>query len=166
MTDKLKKIIQDEVGVLPKETQGAINSLDWVSIAEEIGKKNLLNESEINDLQVETLLTLVGIEEMGSYTKNIENKVGTSKDEAEKLAGELVEKIFTPIANILTENIKNNIKNKNPNWQQSVNFILSGGDYTAFIERRSDMINTTPISPLSGGTIPPRPDKGEVGRGF
>ena len=65
MTDKLKKIIQDEVGVLPKETQGAINSLDWVSIAEEIGKKNLLNESEINDLQVETLLTLVGIEEMG-----------------------------------------------------------------------------------------------------
>ena len=82
------------------------------------------------------------------------------------MAGELVEKIFTPIANILTENIKNNIKNKNPNWQQSVNFILSGGDYTAFIERRSDMINTTPISPLSGGTIPPRPDKGEVGRGF
>ena len=150
MTEKLKQIIKEEVGKLPKEMREAINSLDWGNVAEEIGKKYLLNDIEVNDFQVETLLILTGIQRDDSYAKNIEDNVGTSKDEAEKIAEEANQKIFTQIYNALTENIKKNIGNKNPDWKQNLNFVLSGGDYSVFAETRDDTINTTSPSPDKG----------------
>ena len=87
MTEKLQQTIKEEVLKLPKETQEAINTFDWGSMAEEIGKKYLLSESEINDFQVETLLVLVGLEDGNLYALNIENNVGISKDEAIKITG-------------------------------------------------------------------------------
>src|SRR3989338_2449559 len=119
MTEKLKQIIKDEVGKLPKETQEAINSLDWGSIAEEIGKKYLLTESGINDFQVETLLVLVGLESLDLYALHIENNVGTSTEEANKIAAEADQKILTPIYEKIKEGIKNNLPNKNRNLEQS-----------------------------------------------
>lgn len=138
MTEKLKQIIKEEVTKLPKEVREAINAFDWAKIAEEIGKKYLLNESEINDFQVETLLVLVGLEDGDSYALNIEDNVGTSKDEAVKIADEALEKIFNPISNMLEENIKKNLQNKKPSPEQTIDFILSGGDYSAFVERAGD----------------------------
>lgn len=151
MTEKLKQIIKEEVMKLPKEAQEAINSLEWGNIAEEIGKKFLLNESEINDFQVETLLVLVGIEDENYYAQNIENEVGTSKNEAEKMAEEVNQKIFTPINNFFIEHIKKSEKIKNPNLEQSLDFILSGGDYSAFLEN-------SPLEEYSRGEVdnPPR----------
>lgn len=143
MTEKLKKIIKEEVTKLPKEIQEAINAFDWVKVAEEIGKKYLLNESETNDFQVETLLVLVGLEDGDSYALNIEENVGTSRDEAVKMADEAFEKIFTPISNSIEENIKKNLPSKKPSPEQTLDFILSGGDYSAFVENMND---TTPDS--------------------
>ncbi|OGI45827.1 hypothetical protein A2121_00710 [Candidatus Nomurabacteria bacterium GWB1_40_6] len=166
MTEKLQKIIKEEITKLPKENQEVINAFDWVKITEEIGKKYLLDENEINDLQVETLLVLVGLEEPDSFAKNIEDEVGTSKGEADKITEEILQKIFIPINDILIENIKKSEKMKDSKWNQNLDFILSGGNYSSFLEKRDNIVNTTPTSPLSGGTTSPRPDKGEVGRGF
>ena len=141
MTEKLKQIIQEKVKKLPKEAQNAVNSLDWVKISEEIGKKYLLSEAEINNFQVETLLVLVGLTDPDFYETNIENEVGTTKEEAANMANDAIAKIFTPISNVIVEKIKNSSKGKNPNWKQSVNFILSGGDYSAFMETRDDIID-------------------------
>lgn len=138
MTDKLKQTTKEELAKLPKEMQEAINVCDWSSITEQIGKKYLPNESEINDFQVETLLVLAGLEESDSYARNIENKVGATKDEATQMAGEAFEKIFEPIMNNMEENIKKNLKNKNANATQNIDFILSGGDYSVFIEGAYD----------------------------
>ena len=85
----------------------------------------MLNESEVNDFQVETMLILAGLEEGKSYARNIENNIGTSKNEAEKIAEEVKQKIFTPINDILVENIKKSEKVKNPDVTQTLNFILS-----------------------------------------
>lgn len=142
ITEKLQKTIKDEVEKLPKEMQEAISALDWAKIAEEIGKKYLLSEGEINDLQVETLLVLVGLEDGNFYAQNIEDNVGTSKDEAEKMAEEALQKIFTPINNILIENVKRSGKSKKASWNQTLDFILSGGDYAAFIEPKSEENST------------------------
>lgn len=136
MTDKLKQTIKEEVEKLPKEKQEAINSFDWVKILEEVGKKYLFNESETNDLQVETLLVLVGIEDLDLYANNVENNVGTSKDQAEKITEEVRQVIFIPIYDILVEKIKKSERVKNPNPEQTLDFILSGGDYSVFSEKR------------------------------
>lgn len=164
MKEKLKKIIEERMGFLSKEAQEAINSLDWISIAEKIGKKYLLTEVEIDNFQVETLLILIGRENGEVYTRNIENEVGVSKEEAEKIADEAEEKIFAPIYNVLEENIKKSGRHKNANSEQTIDFILSGGDYSAFMEQNSLLPDlTSPSAPLS---IPKwRGDGGEVDKG-
>ena len=147
MTEKLKQIIKEELVKLPKESRDAINAFDWGKVSEEIGKKHLLDESEINDLQVETGLVLVGLTYGDSYALNIENNVGTTKDEAEKIVEEANQKIFMPIYYSLTENIKKNLKTKNQNWKQTLDFIVSGGDYSVFINQNSPLEEY----PLGGG---------------
>jgi restriction endonuclease len=156
MTEKLKQTIKEEVEKLPKEIQEGINSIDWVKIAEEVGKKYLLSDSEINDFQVETLLVLVGLEDGDSYARNIENNVVTAKDEAVGMADEAFEKIFTPIKNIMEENIKKNLSIKNPKPEQTLNFILTGGDYSALVAPTSERVET---ETSETGPIPPTLDE-------
>ena len=141
MNDKLKQIIKEKIPYLSKEVEEAINSLDWLSKIEEIGKKYLLSEEEIDNLKTETLLVLTGLEEGEAYERNIENEVGTSKEEAEKITNEATEEIFTPMYNTLMENIKNSGKSKNADHEQNLNFILSGGDYSSFVEEKNDIVN-------------------------
>ena len=143
MTEKSKNLIKEEMLNLPKEAQEAINASGWEKISEEIGKKYLLDEGEIETLQLETASLLLGLIDEDSYPINIEEEVGTSRDEANKIAKEVFQKIFTPINDTLIENIKKSGKDKNPNAEQNLNFILSGGDYSTFMEER-DNENTFP----------------------
>jgi len=152
MTEKLKETIKEELAQLPQEGQDAIDAVNWIKITEEIGKKFLLNEIEINDFQLETLLVLIGVTDPEFYVTNIENQVDITKDKAKSLANEAFTKIFTPIGNIIIENIKKSGKHKDANAEQNLDFILSGGDYSAFVApARADI---------------PTPPSGEVGRGF
>ncbi len=162
MTDKLKQIIKEEVAKLPKENQEVINAFGWENISEEIGKRTLLDESEVNDFQVQTLLVLIGLADPNEYERNIENEVGTSKIEAGKIAEEVFEKIFIPINEALLEKIKNSEKVKNPNFGQTLDFILSGGDYSAFIKEGTRPVTPThPVNTNSSG-VPQKPDTGKI----
>jgi len=158
MTEKLQQTIKEEVGRLPKEMQEVINVIDWLKISEEIGKKYLLEEGEIEDFQLETLLVLIGVEGPTSYAINIENQVGTTKDEAVKMAKEAFEKIFLPIGNALEENIKKNLKNIKPNAEQNLGFIMSGGNYSSFLaptQENSSTPSDKPATPQEGNNTPP-----------
>lgn len=139
MTEKLKQIIKDELVKLPKESQEVINTFDWGTISEDIGKKYLLNENEINGLQVEIALVLLGIVEEDSLSLNIESRVGTSKNEAIKIIEETNQKIFNPMLEKIEEITKNKARTQNPNWNQRVDFIISGGDYSVFIEKTENI---------------------------
>jgi len=112
MTDKLKQIIKEEMEKLPQENQEAINALDWAKITEEVGEEYFLDENQVNNLEVETFLVLVGMTDLEFYAINVENQVETIKDDAEKIAEEITQKIFTPIKDILMENIKKTVKVK------------------------------------------------------
>jgi len=162
---------------LPKEAQDAINASNWEKISEEIGKKYLLDEDEIETFQLETASFLLGLVDEDLYLINIENEVGTSKDEANKIAEEVIQKIFTPVNDVLTENIKKGGKSKNPNAEQTLNFILSGGDYSAFLvpTRENSPLEEYPLggggnastpsreraTPQEGNNIPIKPGKME-----
>src|SRR3989344_3814321 len=147
MTEKLKQTIEEEIAQLPKEGQEAISAVPWVKIAEEIGAKYNLTEEEIDDFILETLIILIGAADFEFYAINIENHVGTTKDGAKSMADEALERIFKPIRKILEDNIKKNLKIKNPTAMQNVNFILSGGDYSAFMTPNSPLEEY----PLGGG---------------
>jgi len=134
MTEKSKKLIQEEILNLPKEVQDAINVSNWEKLSEEIGKKYLINEDEVYTFQLETACFLLGLVDEDQYQKNIEDDIGTSKAEAEKITDEVFQKIFNPINNIFIEKIKKSDNVKNANAEQNLNFILSGGDYSAFLD--------------------------------
>ncbi len=135
MTEKLKQKINEEISKLPKERQEAINAVDWGKITEEIGKKFLLTENEINNLQIETGLALVNLVDLDFYMTNLENNIGLTAGEAKKITIEAFEKIFTPIAKEIEASIKKKLKSENPSWDQIIRFIVSGGDYSNFIEK-------------------------------
>ena len=170
MTDKLKQLFKDGVINQPKEVREAINAFDWGSVCEQIGKKYLFDDAEVNNFQVETALVLLGLVDPALYIKNIENEVGTTAEEAEKIEKEAVEKIFIPISDKVNATIKE--KTKDPKWDQSVDFILSGGDYSVFMERKPvtpsdnaltvkvNIINPTsvkdPVVKINPTSIPPK----------
>lgn len=135
MKEELKQITKDELVKLPKEIQEAINSLNWGNMSEEVGKKYQLDDIKINKLQTEILLVLVGAELLDNLKINLINNLEIDVDDAEKMNYELNIRIFTPIANTLEMLTKKKIKTWNPKWEQSVNFIISGGDYSVFLDK-------------------------------
>lgn len=143
MTEKLQQTIKEEIMELPKEMQEVVNSFDWIKITEEIAEKYSLDEDETTNFQLETLLLLIGTTDPEFYAINIENQVEITKDEAENIARESFQKIFTPLNELITENVKNNIQNKKINWQQNLDFILSGGNYAVFLENNRNVNNNT-----------------------
>ncbi len=134
MTEKLQQIAKDEIVKLPREGQEAINSFPWGETAKSIGLKYSLTEEEINNLQTEVLITLVGYEYLEDLKSNIENNVGITSAEAEKISSELINKIYNPIGAKLNEIVERSDKSIKANWQQNVNFIVSGGNYVSFIQ--------------------------------
>lgn len=138
MTEQLQQTIKEELIKLPIEMREAIRSSGWEEITKNVGGGYLLNEDEINNLQVEVLLVLVNAEYLSDLSINIEWRVEIDKKKAEKIAEELTEKIFTPISNKINEILKNSDKIKYSNWKQNINFIVSGGDYIAFLEERKE----------------------------
>lgn len=135
MNNKLKQKIEEETLKLPKEWQEVICSFDWEKPSKEIGKKYLLTESEINDLQIEIGLVLVGLEEQNSFALNVENNIGTSKNEAEKITEEVNQKIFKLLLKKRSALVKDNLTIEKHGWDKTINFIVSGGDYSVFIEK-------------------------------
>jgi hypothetical protein len=133
MTKELQQKMNEEIAKLPRYNQEAINSIDWDNISWKIGKSNLLTESEINDLQIETGLVLIGLSELDLFVINVEKNTGTTKVQSEKIAKEIYEEIFKPIAEKMEVMVKDKIKSQNPKWDQRINFIISGGDYSNFV---------------------------------
>ena len=135
MNEEFKQKINDELANLPQITQDAIRTVDWTTVTEAIGKAHFLEEDELQDFQVETLLVLIGLEDLDSYTRYIEDEIGTSADEAKKITDEAYGKIFAPIMDVMVRSIKTSPIIKNPTFDKTIKFILSGGDYSVFMEK-------------------------------
>lgn len=151
MNEKLQQFIKDRIESLPQEAREAINVFDWIKLTEEIGKKYLLSETRISYLLVETLLVLARTEDLDSYEDNIEYEVGTTKEEAEKIADEVSAQVFKPIEEKIEENIKKSLTHKIIKAEDNINFILSGGNYGVFMGNPNE--EKTPARPHdSSGT--------------
>ena len=143
MNENLKNLIEEYVSALPKEIQEIVTAFDWASISSQIGKENYLSDEQINDLQVETALVLVGLTKVEYFTKNIEDKVGISDADAKKIAVETLNKIFKVVSEKTAELIRNRKSGSELSWNQNVKFILSGGDYLSLLEIPNRNTGTT-----------------------
>lgn len=141
MFETLQKFFEEKFEKLPEETRQAIKSVDWIKATKEIADAHLLDETGTAFLQVETMLVLAGLVYGEVYTTNIENHVGVTREEANKIADEADEKIFTPIYNTMQENISKGLQNKKIKPEDNLNFVLSGGDYSVFLPQSEENAN-------------------------
>jgi hypothetical protein len=161
MTEKIKKTIDEQISKMPATLQEAVNSFDWIAIVYKIGEENKLLDEDINIITLETVLVMSNLIEPESFAKYIEDQIGFSKEDCIAIAKEIDLKVFKPISRKITEKIKDNLKNKTPDTQQNLNFVLSGGDYSAFVEQPGSrskfadtMKNLPPITPVRSGNPP------------
>lgn len=138
---QLKENIMGEMLLLPKKTREVINAFEFQKIFVEIGKNHKLIEEEVKKLEIETILVLIGLVNPLLYSQNIENNIGMSEQESKEVEKEITSQIFQPIYEKIVEKIKNSPTYYNPKWKQSVNFIVSGGDYSVFVEETENMNN-------------------------
>ena len=135
MTEKLAQTIKEDLAKLPLEVGKAITSSGWEEITEMVGKKYSLPEDDINILQLEVSLVLLGYNKISMLTTNIHSSVLTDEETAINISKELDERVFTPIEQSIQSLIKINPHYKNVNWNQTINFIISGGDYSVFLDK-------------------------------
>ena len=135
MTEEFKQTIEEELKKLPKHRVEAMASVDWEKISEDIGSKYSFPPQDLNNLQAEIFLVLIGAENSDLFSLNVAYNVVKTKEVAEKIANEVMDRIFVPIAKEVEKSIKIEAGKVVPTWHQNVEFVLSGGDYSVFLKK-------------------------------
>ncbi|MCX6754574.1 MAG: hypothetical protein NTU81_01965 [Candidatus Nomurabacteria bacterium] len=134
MNEITKQKILDEIIKLPKIKQVAINSVDWIKKTDEISNQFGLIDEENERIQIEIGLILSGLTDIEDFDYILQNEVGLSEEITKKIIAEIYKNVFDPILSIISNDIKNNIEFTKTPWDQTINFIISGGDYSYFIK--------------------------------
>ena len=103
-TELFNKHYHEQLALLPSLNQSAIQSIDWMGLLIDIGKSHGIDHEDILDLQLETMLVLVGLEDPNNYENQLIAILALSPAEADKLITDITEQIFTPIANYIISN--------------------------------------------------------------
>ncbi len=134
MAYSIEEQIEEYLIKLPREAQEVIRGFDWEGAIEEIGEAHDLNEEEVLDLKIMAGLILVNISPLEGLSKKIENSLGLTEEESLDISDDILNQIVIPIATEASENVASKIQDKNLDWGQNLNFILSGGSYIATLE--------------------------------
>lgn len=97
MNDKLRQSFEEQLVYLPEINQRALKSFDWATELLSIGKNYGLHIDELEDLQLETMLVMVGLVQVKDYPNELINKLAISPAEANKIIEQVNDRIFQPI---------------------------------------------------------------------
>jgi hypothetical protein len=99
MHDAQHEQIREQISKLPRANQQAINSFDWQKKCQEIGEQHNLSEEEITGLQTEVALVLMGLSDLSTLHRYIDDEIGgTGWQEIEAF---VVDNVLSPIAEIM-----------------------------------------------------------------
>lgn len=97
MNDKLRQSFEEQLVYLPEINQQALKSFDWATELLAIGKNYGLHIDQLEDLQVETMLVLVGLVQAGDYQNELITRLAISPSEANRIIEQVNDRIFQPI---------------------------------------------------------------------
>lgn len=97
MNENLKKTFEEQLTYLPAINQQALRSFDWATELIGIGKQYGLHIDQLEDLQIETMLVLVGVISADDYPNELITRLAISPSEADKIIEQINDRIFTPI---------------------------------------------------------------------
>lgn len=97
MDEETKKIIADQMEILPEDVKKAILSVDYSAQLQEVVKRNHLLIDQAGSLETETTLTLLGLEPIADYVENISRELALPREKALIVAHDVDELIFKNI---------------------------------------------------------------------
>ncbi len=113
---ELQKQIAEHFSKLPPEVATVFSSMTWVDKAEEVGRKNNLNDNQIQSLIMETSLALLGVIHIDQYEESIIQELSISKEISAPILVDMDKEVFTSIrpalVNMLAEKIESTTNSK------------------------------------------------------
>jgi len=103
-TDLLKIKIDQARMALPEEARSAIDAVDWKSVILGMRQSKGYSFEQLGSLEIETELMLCGLMNPRDYPRELENRMGISRSQADQLVNEMNELVFKRIQNELVKN--------------------------------------------------------------
>lgn len=102
--DLLQLKIENAKKDLPKETLEAIDAVDWKTVILGMKEKRGYTFEQLGDLEIETELLLYGLSKPEDYPKELEERMGITRSQANELVIEMNELVFKKIREELIKN--------------------------------------------------------------
>jgi hypothetical protein len=161
MNPETENIIKEQMKILPKEVINILADPAWSEKVLTIGRKNGLTEEQSQTLLLETNLVLLGLVHPDEYADELKNRLKIDEMKADNIVSDINreilsgvrEKLIAMFASQEQSFIEEGKKRAlNADWQQNLDFVLSGGDYSVFLEnaRTQDSDNTQKADKLIG----------------
>lgn len=148
MDKETEEIIKEQLKILPKEVISIIADVSWIEKVLDIGKKNGLSEKQLEILQLETNLLLLGLVHPDDYPKELESHLKISDIKLDNVVNdvnrELLSSVRGKLVELFNKHYESSLAEKsgeistNPNWMQNLDFIMSGGDYYFLTEESNN----------------------------
>ncbi len=127
--EETKKIIADQMAILPEDVKKAILSVDYPVQLQEVVKRNRLLIDQAGALETETTLTLLGLESLSGYVENLSRELSIPRDKALIVAHDVDELIFKNIRESLQKMDDENMVEKEE-IQEREGLAVPTGDLT------------------------------------
>jgi hypothetical protein len=128
-TDLLQIKIEKAKAQLSKDTLSAIAAVPWQAVILQMRETKGYSFEQLGDLETETELLLCGLLSADNYQREIQNRMGISKSQADDLVKEMNQKVFAKIREELikiTER-KDSFKNETKETEKSEKIWSSAG---------------------------------------
>lgn len=145
MNEKLRQQFEDQLIYLPAINQEALRSFDWATELIAIGKNYGLHIDELDDLQIETMLVLVGLITAEQYPNELINRLAISPTEADKIISDINERVFIPIHDYIVSGGKK--------AEQTPKTIMESAGFQITTEESPVPAITTPLVRTGGDTM-------------
>lgn len=99
MNDAVSASIREHMAKLPKANQQAINAFDWERKCHEVADGYNLTDEEITGLQAEVALVLMGLSDLTTLHRYIDDEIGGTG--WEDLETSVIDGVIVPIAQII-----------------------------------------------------------------
>lgn len=103
MEQTLEQQVQEHINQLPKVTREVLIEFNWAERLQELGKRHGLLIDELDALQTETTLVLVGIEPAELFATNLRKHLDITNTETESIMKDINATIFQPIHDMVME---------------------------------------------------------------
>lgn len=97
MDDDITKKVQERYTELPADIRQAVESADLDAHIQTIGNKHRLHLDQMEALQDETLLVMLGFNDPSSFVNKLVAGLGLSQTQAEGVATDINNEVFAPI---------------------------------------------------------------------